>query len=227
MVREKIEIKKIENITARQVTFSKRRQGLIKKSQELAVLCDAEVGLIVFSSTGKLYDYSSTSSINDIVTRYNLHFRDNNDPLDSHSLQPQSSSQSRLRNQIADKTHELRQLYGEDLDGLGLDDLQKLGKKLDLGLNSVAQIIMGKRFAEIEERQRKVDHLAKVNKQIKKKVAIIRKGKDFMTKNSEIGRLKGGSSRTIGNTVLDCNNGLRLDDDTSSTCLRLGLPFPD
>ncbi|KAI9097897.1 hypothetical protein K1719_025668 [Acacia pycnantha] len=225
MAREKIKIKKIENITARQVTFSKRRRGLIKKSQELAVLCDAEVGLIIFSATGKLYDYSSTS-INDIVTRYNLHFRDNNDPLDSHSLQPQSSSQSRLRNQIADKTHELRQLYGEDLEGLGHDDLQKLEKKLHLGLNSVTQI-MEKRKGEVAEHERKVDYLEKVNKQIKQKVAIIRKGKDFMTKNSEIGKLKGGSSRTINNNVLDCNNGLRLDDDTSSPCLRLGLPFPD
>lgn len=60
MTREKIKIKKIENVTARQVTFSKRRRGLIKKAQELSVLCDAEIGLIIFSGTGKLYDYSST-----------------------------------------------------------------------------------------------------------------------------------------------------------------------
>nr|GEZ40876.1 MADS-box protein AGL24-like [Tanacetum cinerariifolium] len=59
MAREKIKIKKIDNITARQVTFSKRRRGLLKKAQELAVLCDADVGLIVFSATGKLYEYSS------------------------------------------------------------------------------------------------------------------------------------------------------------------------
>lgn len=226
MVRQKTKIKKIDNITARQVTFSKRRRGLIKKAQELAVLCDAEVGLIVFSATGKMYDYSSTS-IKDIVTRYNLHFHDNNDPLDSHSLEQQSSSQSRLRNQIADKTHELRQLYGEDLEGLGLDDLQKLEKKLDLGLNRVTQIMEKRNIGEMAEHQRKVHDLAKVNKQIKQKVAIICKGRGFMTKNSEIGKLKGGSSRTINNNVLDCNNGLRLDDDTSSTCLRLGLPFPD
>lgn len=60
MKRTKIKIKKIDNITARQVTFSKRRRGLFKKAQELSVLCDAEVGLIVFSATGKLFDYGSS-----------------------------------------------------------------------------------------------------------------------------------------------------------------------
>ncbi|CAA6672782.1 unnamed protein product [Spirodela intermedia] len=59
MAREKIKIRKIENTTTRQVTFSKRRRGLFKKAEELAILCDAEVGVIVFSSTGKLYEYFS------------------------------------------------------------------------------------------------------------------------------------------------------------------------
>ncbi|KVI00771.1 Transcription factor, K-box [Cynara cardunculus var. scolymus] len=60
MGRGKIEIKKIENVSTRQVTFSKRRAGLLKKAHELAVLCDAEVGIIVFSNTGRLYDFSSS-----------------------------------------------------------------------------------------------------------------------------------------------------------------------
>lgn len=60
MGRGKIEIKKIENPTSRQVTFSKRRGGLLKKAHELAVLCDAEVALIIFSSTGKLFEFAST-----------------------------------------------------------------------------------------------------------------------------------------------------------------------
>lgn len=60
MAREKIKIKKIDNITARQVTFSKRRRGLIKKADELSVLCDAEVALIIFSATGKLFEFSSS-----------------------------------------------------------------------------------------------------------------------------------------------------------------------
>ncbi|KAJ6926119.1 AGAMOUS [Populus alba x Populus x berolinensis] len=57
--RGKVEIKRIENTTNRQVTFCKRRSGLLKKAYELSVLCDAEVALIVFSTRGRLYEYSN------------------------------------------------------------------------------------------------------------------------------------------------------------------------
>uniref|UniRef100_J3LJF0 MADS-box domain-containing protein n=1 Tax=Oryza brachyantha TaxID=4533 RepID=J3LJF0_ORYBR len=61
MVRGKTQMKRIENPTSRQVTFSKRRNGLLKKAFELSVLCDAEVALIVFSPRGKLYEFASAS----------------------------------------------------------------------------------------------------------------------------------------------------------------------
>ena len=53
-------ISRIQNLTNRQVTFSKRRNGLLKKAYELSVLCDAEVGVIVFSSTGRLSEFASS-----------------------------------------------------------------------------------------------------------------------------------------------------------------------
>ncbi|KAG7020174.1 MADS-box protein CMB1, partial [Cucurbita argyrosperma subsp. argyrosperma] len=61
MGRGKVELKKIENKINRQVTFTKRRNGLLKKAYELSILCDAEVALIVFSTGGKLYEFSSSS----------------------------------------------------------------------------------------------------------------------------------------------------------------------
>ncbi|KAF7137576.1 hypothetical protein RHSIM_Rhsim07G0059200 [Rhododendron simsii] len=70
MGRGKIEIKKIENANTRQVTFSKRRVGLLKKAKELAILCDAEVAVIVFSSTGKLFEFSS-AGMRQTISRYN------------------------------------------------------------------------------------------------------------------------------------------------------------
>ncbi|KAB2633629.1 MADS-box protein CMB1-like [Pyrus ussuriensis x Pyrus communis] len=60
MGRGKVELKRIENKSNRQVTFSKRRNGLLKKAFELSVLCDAEVALIIFSGRGKLYEFSSS-----------------------------------------------------------------------------------------------------------------------------------------------------------------------
>ncbi|RRT41838.1 hypothetical protein B296_00054714 [Ensete ventricosum] len=62
MGRGKIEIKKIENPTNRQVTYSKRRTGIMKKAKELTVLCDAQVSIIMFSSTGKFSEYCSPTT---------------------------------------------------------------------------------------------------------------------------------------------------------------------
>ncbi|KAI8562797.1 hypothetical protein RHMOL_Rhmol03G0063100 [Rhododendron molle] len=42
---------------AEAMTFSKRRKGVFKKAEELAVLCDVNVALIVFSATGKLFQF--------------------------------------------------------------------------------------------------------------------------------------------------------------------------
>lgn len=53
-------MKKIEDATSRQVTFSKRRNGLLKKAYELSVLCDAQVAVIVFSQNGRLFEFSSS-----------------------------------------------------------------------------------------------------------------------------------------------------------------------
>ena len=72
MGRRKIEIVRIENERHRMVTFAKRKAGLIKKATELAVLCDATVGLIVFSSSDKMTVYSS-GSIEHVIERWRTH----------------------------------------------------------------------------------------------------------------------------------------------------------
>jgi len=73
MGRGKIEIKRIENTTTRQVTFSKRRGGLIKKTKELSVLCDAQIGIIIFSSTGKMWQWC-TEALRCMPTTPSFHF---------------------------------------------------------------------------------------------------------------------------------------------------------
>ncbi|CAN4112031.1 unnamed protein product [Withania somnifera] len=80
MGRGKIVIQRIDNTTSRQVTFSKRRNGLLKKAKELAILCDAQVGLVIFSSTGKLYEFAS-NSMRSTIDRYNKVKEENNNHL--------------------------------------------------------------------------------------------------------------------------------------------------
>ncbi|XP_048331348.2 agamous-like MADS-box protein AGL62 [Ziziphus jujuba] len=59
--RQKIEIKKLENKSNKQVTFSKRRVGLFNKAGELSVLCGAEVAAIVFSPNSKVFCFGHPS----------------------------------------------------------------------------------------------------------------------------------------------------------------------
>ncbi|KAI7830755.1 hypothetical protein BC939DRAFT_260538 [Gamsiella multidivaricata] len=69
MGRKKIQIKTIMDERNRQVTFQKRRFGLMKKAMELSVLCDCQIGLIIFNSNNKLVQYSS-HDIDSILLRY-------------------------------------------------------------------------------------------------------------------------------------------------------------
>lgn len=57
------------------VTFLKRKQGLMKKAYELSVLCDCEIALIIFNSSGKLVQYASTE-IDKILLKYTEVTRD-------------------------------------------------------------------------------------------------------------------------------------------------------
>lgn len=63
MARGKIQLKRIENPVHRQVTFCKRRTGLLKKAKELSVLCDAEIGVVIFSPQGKLFELATKGYI--------------------------------------------------------------------------------------------------------------------------------------------------------------------
>jgi hypothetical protein len=63
MARGKVQMKRIENSVHRQVTFCKRRSGLLKKAKELSVLCDAEIGVFIFSAHGKLYELATKGSL--------------------------------------------------------------------------------------------------------------------------------------------------------------------
>ncbi|KAM3323924.1 agamous-like MADS-box protein AGL66 [Capsicum chacoense] len=66
----KIEMKKIEEITKRQVTFSKRRSNLMKKAKEIDICCDVDVLFVAFSPSGRLSKFSSKKSIEDTLQRY-------------------------------------------------------------------------------------------------------------------------------------------------------------
>ncbi|KAF3320039.1 MADS-box transcription factor 40 [Carex littledalei] len=80
--RGRVKLARIEDKTSRQVRFSKRRSGLFKKASELAVLCDAEVALLVFSPAGRLFEFSSCSCMEKTMKRYQQFMRTKKDATD-------------------------------------------------------------------------------------------------------------------------------------------------
>ncbi|OZC12645.1 SRF-type transcription factor [Onchocerca flexuosa] len=78
MGRKKIQITRIQDERNRQVTFTKRKFGLMKKAYELSVLCDCEIALIIFNSTNKLFQYASTD-----MDKVLLKYTEYNEPHES------------------------------------------------------------------------------------------------------------------------------------------------
>ncbi|XP_038905561.1 MADS-box transcription factor 23-like isoform X1 [Benincasa hispida] len=175
MGRGKIVIRRIDNSTSRQVTFSKRRSGLLKKARELSILCDAEVGLIIFSSTGKLYDYSS-SSIRSITDRYNKMKEEQNQLMNSVSeLQFWKREAAALKQQLHYMQECHRHLMGEELSGLSVKDLQNLESQLEMSLKGVRVKKEKILSDEITELRQKGNHMHQENVELYKKLDMIRK----------------------------------------------------
>ncbi|XP_013628776.1 PREDICTED: agamous-like MADS-box protein AGL31 isoform X4 [Brassica oleracea var. oleracea] len=82
MGRRKVEIKRIEDKSSRQVTFCKRRNGLIEKARQLSVLCGSSVAVLIVSSIGKVYSSSSGDSMAKILKHYEVQHADKLKTLD-------------------------------------------------------------------------------------------------------------------------------------------------
>ncbi|KAM3322852.1 MADS-box protein SOC1 [Capsicum chacoense] len=139
MVRGKTQMRRIENATSRQVTFSKRRNGLLKKAFELSVLCDAEVGLIIFSPRGKLYEFAS-SSMQEVIDRYKRHTKDRVQPenqAEAQNLQHMQHEAASLMKKIELLEISKRKFLGEGLQSCTLQEIQQIEKQLERSVSTI------------------------------------------------------------------------------------------
>ncbi|CAL1387907.1 unnamed protein product [Linum trigynum] len=136
MGRGKIAIKRIENQTTRQVTFSKRRNGLLKKTHELSVLCDAQIGLIIFSSTGKLCQYASDPfRMEQIIERYQKATGTRIPELDNR--EQVLGELAVLRKETKQLQLSMRRYTGEEMASIPFHDLEQLEQQLERSVTKV------------------------------------------------------------------------------------------
>ncbi|XP_007043954.2 PREDICTED: agamous-like MADS-box protein AGL27 isoform X1 [Theobroma cacao] len=170
MGRRKVQMKRIEDKSSRQVTFSKRRSGLIKKARELSVLCDVEIALVIFSSRGRLYEFSSADGLTKILERYRCHYE-------------QESEASKDVNEALRSHTELlhivqSQLEEPNVEQLSLMDLVNLEKQLDMALSETRARKTQLMMESIMTLQEKEKLLRAENELLERESAAMEKNED-------------------------------------------------
>ncbi|KAM2334231.1 hypothetical protein ACFXTH_011803 [Malus domestica] len=173
MGRGRVELKRIENKINRQVTFAKRRNGLLKKAYELSVLCDAEVALIIFSNRGKLYEFCSSSSTLKTLERYQkCNYGAPETNVSTREALELSSQQEylKLKARFEALQRNQRNLLGEDLGPLSSKDLESLERQLDMSLKQIRSTRTQCMLDQLTDLQRKEHMLNEANKTLKERL---------------------------------------------------------
>ncbi|XP_022974114.1 MADS-box protein SOC1-like isoform X1 [Cucurbita maxima] len=186
MVRGKTQMRRIENATNRQVTFSKRRNGLLKKAFELSVLCEAEVALIIFSSTGKLCEFAS-SSMQATVERFQRHTRV------THHLErslphhhDQADQAANLLKEIESLEDSKRKLLGQGLGSSSYEELQQIEQQLQSSLAHVRATKHEAYKEQIDQLKEKEKYLAAENEKLAKKYLVQLEPRQSLTQVREV-----------------------------------------
>ncbi|XP_042466597.1 agamous-like MADS-box protein MADS4 isoform X2 [Zingiber officinale] len=171
MGRGRVELKRIENKINRQVTFAKRRNGLLKKAYELSVLCDAEVALIVFSNRGKLYEFSSNSNMLKTLERYQkCSYGAPETNIISRETQTSQQEYLKLKTRVEALQRSQRNLLGEDLGPLTIKELEQLERQLDVSLRQIRSTRTQYMLDQLTDLQRREQMLCEANKALKRRL---------------------------------------------------------
>ncbi|KAI3522142.1 hypothetical protein L1887_11622 [Cichorium endivia] len=158
MGRRKLEIKRIKDKSRRLVRFSKRRTGLKSKARQLSVLCDVDVGLMVFSSSGKLYEFCSggTNSLKHLLARYEAEARAIKG--DGRDLElPLQCTKSRTCKELIQTVDRLSE--ENNTEELSLTDMTQLEEELDAALMQTRSIKTQMKMEYISTLQQQVNKL--------------------------------------------------------------------
>ncbi|VAI08332.1 hypothetical protein VPH35_074032 [Triticum aestivum] len=170
MGRGKVEMRRIENKISRQVTFAKRRNGLLKKAYELSLLCDAEVALIIFSGRGRLFEFSSSSCMYKTLERYRTCNCNSQEatPLAENEINYQQYLKLKTRLEYLESSQ--RNILGEDLGPLSMKELEQIENQIDISLKHIRTRKNKVLLDELYDLKSKEQELQDQNKNLRKKL---------------------------------------------------------
>ncbi|KAJ6829159.1 MADS-box transcription factor 50-like [Iris pallida] len=216
MVRGKTQMRRIENETSRQVTFSKRRSGLLKKAFELSVLCDAEVGVVVFSSRGKLSEFSS-SSMQRSIERYKSYAKEKNlkhrGAEDNIQLQLCKQEAASVAKEIQLLETSKRKLLGESLETCSTDELQGLEVQLERSLTNIRlwkKHMLTEQIAQLKAREKML---------LEENAALDRQWKEECLQHSAVSEEAAHDDRTSQHTEVETDLHIGLLGRGRTQCL--------
>ncbi|CAI0556619.1 unnamed protein product [Linum tenue] len=166
MARGKVQMKRIENPVHRQVTFCKRRAGLLKKAKELSVLCDAEIGVLIFSAHGKHYELATKGTMQGLIDKYmksspaaaagsgvGLGMAAGSGQSADQSKDPNQDAKEEitmLKQEIETLQKGLRYIFGGGASEMNLEELLVLEKHLEIWICQIRSTKMEILFKEIQ-----------------------------------------------------------------------------
>ncbi|PON39945.1 MADS-box transcription factor [Parasponia andersonii] len=173
--RQKIEMKMIQDEDDRLITFSKRRSGIYKKASELVTLCGAEVGVVIFSPSGKPFSYGHPSI--DAVSHRLLSNQPNLRPLPHTAAVVDATTHPIVEAHRRIRINKLNQQYDDMFDHLEAEkERMKEMEKVTLGETEKVAVapkgwwdapIEGLSLDELKQKQRSLEELhANISKRI-------------------------------------------------------------
>lgn len=129
-----------------------------------------------------------------------------------------------LKKQVAEASLQLRQMRGEALESLTLEELQQLEKTLETGLDRVVDRKGTQIMQQISTLQQKALQLAEENVRLRQRaMEMPNLGKHIMAEKENVVNEDGQSSESVTNALHP--GGPQECDDSSVTSLKLGLPY--
>ncbi|XP_077224973.1 agamous-like MADS-box protein AGL65 isoform X2 [Tasmannia lanceolata] len=173
MGRVKLKIKRLENTSGRQVTYSKRRAGILKKAKELSILCDIDIALLMFSPTGKpTLCLGERSNIEEVIAKFA-------------QLTPQERSKRKLESLEA-----LKKTFKKLDHDVNIQDFLSLSTQTVEELSNQSRLLQSQ-LSELHERLsywsdidriNNIDHIRTMEESLKESLSQIRTQKEHFGK---------------------------------------------